>query len=96
LQSYYFNGDRVVAALGSWRACRATFLVNIVGADRVFPRCMTRYLFWNMPFHSEHHALPAVPFHALPAARLFLLDTLEKVGRLSDANTNCNSLGNMK
>jgi len=26
-----------------------------------------RALFWNMPFHSEHHIAPMVPFHALPA-----------------------------
>lgn len=26
-----------------------------------------RSLAWNMPFHAEHHAMPAVPFHALPA-----------------------------
>jgi fatty acid desaturase len=25
-----------------------------------------RFLAWNMPFHTEHHANPAVPFHALP------------------------------
>lgn len=25
-----------------------------------------RFLAWNMPFHAEHHANPAVPFHALP------------------------------
>ena len=24
-------------------------------------------LTWNMPYHVEHHAYPAVPFHALPA-----------------------------
>lgn len=23
-------------------------------------------LAWNMPYHAEHHAAPAVPFHALP------------------------------
>ncbi|MGE0706654.1 MAG: fatty acid desaturase [Planctomycetota bacterium] len=27
---------------------------------------LTRWLFWNMPYHAEHHAYPAVPFHALP------------------------------
>lgn len=27
-----------------------------------------RRLAWNMPFHSAHHAYPAVPFHALPQA----------------------------
>lgn len=21
---------------------------------------------WNMPYHAEHHAYPAIPFHALP------------------------------
>lgn len=25
-----------------------------------------RYLAWNMPYHAEHHAMPQVPFHALP------------------------------
>ena len=27
---------------------------------------LTRRLAWNMPFHAEHHAFPAVPFHKLP------------------------------
>lgn len=26
-----------------------------------------QFLAWNMPFHSEHHAHPQVPFHRLPA-----------------------------
>ncbi len=25
-----------------------------------------RFLAWNMPYHAEHHAAPAVPFHKLP------------------------------
>jgi fatty acid desaturase len=24
------------------------------------------FLFWNMPYHAEHHLLPSLPFHALP------------------------------
>lgn len=27
---------------------------------------MVRAVAWNMPYHAEHHAYPAVPFHALP------------------------------
>jgi len=27
---------------------------------------VVRALAWNMPYHSEHHAFPWVPFHALP------------------------------
>ena len=28
---------------------------------------IVRYLAWNMPYHTEHHTLPNVPFHQLPA-----------------------------
>lgn len=27
---------------------------------------VVRWAMWNMPLHAEHHAFPAVPFHALP------------------------------
>lgn len=27
-----------------------------------------RLLHWNMPYHTEHHLYPSIPFHALPAA----------------------------
>jgi len=32
-----------------------------------FTNVVVRRLAWNMPFHVEHHAFPAVPFHQLPA-----------------------------
>ena len=31
-----------------------------------------RRLAWNMPYHAEHHACPALPFHALPVAHRIL------------------------
>jgi fatty acid desaturase len=31
-----------------------------------------RRLTWNMPYHAEHHACPALPFHALPSAHRLL------------------------
>ena len=33
---------------------------------------LVRRLAWNMPYHAEHHAYPALPFHALPAAHELL------------------------
>jgi len=33
---------------------------------------LIRRLAWNMPYHAEHHAHPALPFHALPAAHALL------------------------
>jgi fatty acid desaturase len=31
-----------------------------------------RFFAWNMPYHAEHHAYPAVPFHALPRLNALL------------------------
>lgn len=38
---------------------------------------LVRRLAWNMPYHAEHHAYPALPFHALPAAHDMLRDHIE-------------------
>jgi len=35
-----------------------------------------RFLAWNMPYHAEHHAYPALPFHALPKAHALLSDNI--------------------
>lgn len=32
-----------------------------------FTNRLVRWVAWNMPYHTEHHAYPAVPFHNLPA-----------------------------
>ena len=33
----------------------------------ILTNAVTRWLAWNMPYHAEHHAVPSVPFHRLPA-----------------------------
>ena len=35
-----------------------------------------RYLMWNMPYHTEHHAYPAVAWHALPELHELMKDEL--------------------
>jgi fatty acid desaturase len=35
-----------------------------------------RRLAWNMPYHAEHHAYPALPFHALPAVHQVLRSSI--------------------
>ncbi len=37
---------------------------------------VVRFFAWNMPYHAEHHAWPAVPFHRLPALHRVLRDRL--------------------
>jgi fatty acid desaturase len=41
---------------------------------------LIRRLAWNMPYHAEHHAYPALPFHALPAAHELLSERLGVTG----------------
>jgi fatty acid desaturase len=38
-----------------------------------------RWLAWNMAYHAEHHAVPGVPFHALPSLHRVLGPHLEDV-----------------
>ena len=38
-----------------------------------------RWLSWNMPLHTAHHAVPQVPFHAVPALNEILSDRLKEV-----------------
>ncbi len=37
---------------------------------------VVRFLAWNMPYHTEHHVYPAVPFHRLPALHRLMQDEL--------------------
>jgi len=38
----------------------------------VHTNAIVRFLAWNMPYHAEHHAYAAIPFHALPRAHAVL------------------------
>lgn len=37
----------------------------LANSRTTFTSALVRFLAWNMPYHAEHHALPAVPFHKL-------------------------------
>jgi fatty acid desaturase len=41
---------------------------------------VVRWLAWNMPYHTEHHLYPALPFHALPRLHLLVRNRLENLG----------------
>jgi fatty acid desaturase len=41
---------------------------------------IVRRLAWNMPYHAEHHAYPAIPFHRLPDAHALLRNDLAVIG----------------
>jgi fatty acid desaturase len=46
---------------------RCPLVANMLENSRTtLTNWFVRKLAWNMPFHAEHHAYPAVPFHQLP------------------------------
>jgi fatty acid desaturase len=42
---------------------------SAIGTRTLVTLAPLRWLAWNMPLHAEHHTLPSVPFHRLPALR---------------------------
>lgn len=47
---------------------RCAFVADMFRNTRTtYTNRAVRFLAWNMPYHTEHHALPNVPFHKLPA-----------------------------
>ena len=46
-----------------------------------YTNALVRFLAWNMPYHIEHHAHPAVPFHRLPDFHAAIRDHLGVTGK---------------
>jgi len=42
---------------------------------------LVRALYWNMPFHAEHHLYPNVPYHALPELHEHVKPHLNEIGQ---------------
>jgi fatty acid desaturase len=46
-----------------------------------FTTRLVRFFAWNMPYHSEHHSYPAVPFHRLPRFHQIVAEHLRTTER---------------
>lgn len=54
-------------------------VANMLANSRTtYTNRLVRFLAWNMPFHSAHHALPTVPFHRLPTLNSNLASRLQR------------------
>ena len=64
------------AVLGSWHLVLTGLLQHTGMADNVidhrlntrtvYMNPISRFIYWNMNYHIEHHMFPMVPYHALP------------------------------
>jgi fatty acid desaturase len=58
------------------------FIADMLANTRTtFCSGLVRYVAWNMPHHTAHHALPTVPFHRLPKLTLILESRLKCTAR---------------
>ena len=61
---------------------RCPHVANMLENTRTtFTTALVRLIAWNMPFHAEHHAYPAVPFHKLPRFHAFVAAHLRTTER---------------
>jgi fatty acid desaturase len=61
---------------------RCPHVANMLENTRTtFTNRLVRFLAWNMPYHAEHHAYPAAPFHQLPALHRLIRDHLRATER---------------
>ncbi len=57
---------------------RCAFVANMFENTRTtYTTSVVRFLAWNMPYHTEHHTFPNVPFHKLPEFHTHLRDHLK-------------------
>ncbi len=79
------------AVLGSWHLILTGLLQHTGMADNVIDHRLntrtvlmnpvSRFLYWNMNYHVEHHMFPMVPYHALPKLHAAIRDDLPAPNR---------------
>lgn len=86
LALYLWLGPRVVGEIGL-RAFRMVEHTGMEESPNMLANTRTtrtnflvRALYWNMPYHAEHHLYPNVPFHALPELHKHVRPHLKEVG----------------
>ena len=47
----------------------------------VYLNPISRFIYWNMNYHVEHHMFPMVPYHALPKLHELIKDDLPAPNR---------------
>jgi len=76
------------AILGSWHYIITGLLQHTGMADNVidhrlnsrtvYMNPISRFIYWNMNYHVEHHMFPMVPYHALPALHATIQNDLPR------------------
>ncbi len=59
---------------------RCPYVANMLENTRTtLTNWLVRKIAWNMPFHTEHHSYPGVPFHRLPYFHAVVADHIKEL-----------------
>ena len=64
---FYGTWLHVVFGVSQHAGLAEDTLDHRLNSRRIYMNPVSRFLYWNMNYHVEHHLFPMVPFHALPA-----------------------------
>jgi fatty acid desaturase len=76
LPSLYGRWLSVLFGVSQHAGLAENVLDHRLNARTIHMKPVSRFLYWNMNFHVEHHMFPMVPYHALPALHAEVRDEL--------------------
>ncbi len=74
LPTLYGGGLTIVYGLTQHAGLSEDVLDHRLNSRTVYMNPISRFIYWNMNYHVEHHMFPMVPYHALPALHEVIKD----------------------
>jgi fatty acid desaturase len=67
LPTLYGGGLTVIHGITQHAGLSEDVLDHRLNSRTIYMNPISRFIYWNMNYHVEHHMFPMVPYHALPA-----------------------------
>ena len=76
LPRFYGAWHQVMTGVLQHAGLADNVLDHRLNSRTVYMNPISRFVYWNMNYHVEHHMFPTVPFHALPRLHALIKDDL--------------------
>jgi fatty acid desaturase len=76
LPRFYGAWHQVLTGILQHGCLAENVLDHRLNSRTVYINPISRFIYWNMNYHVEHHMFPMVPYHALPKLHALLRDDL--------------------
>jgi fatty acid desaturase len=74
LPTLYGGGLTVIHGVTQHAGLSEDVLDHRLNSRTIYMNPISRFIYWNMNYHVEHHMFPMVPYHALPALHAAIKD----------------------